>query len=79
MEWQMADAKNRFSEMLNLAASQGPQRVRRQKDAFMVVTEEEWERLSSNRPDFKEYLMTGPSFDGVDLTRDPSPMRDVEP
>jgi antitoxin Phd len=78
MEWQMADAKNRFSEMLNLASSQGPQRVRRRKDAFMVVTEEEWERLSGKRPDFKEYLMTGPSFDGVDLTRDPSPMRDVD-
>ena len=78
MEWQMADAKNRFSEMLNLASSQGPQRVRRRKDAFMVVTEEEWERMSGKRPDFKEYLMSGPSFDGVDLTRDPSPMRDVE-
>jgi antitoxin Phd len=78
MEWQMADAKNRFSEMLNLVSSQGPQRVRRRKDAFMVVTEEEWERMSGKRPDFKEYLMSGPSFDGVDLTRDPSPMRDVE-
>ena len=78
MEWQMADAKNRFSKMLNLASSQGPLRVRRRKDAFMVVTEAEWERMKGKRPDFKEYLMTGLSFDGVDLTRDPSPMRDVE-
>jgi antitoxin Phd len=78
MEWQMADAKNRFSEMLNLASSQGPQRVRRRKDAFMVVTEEEWERLHGKRLDFKEYLMHGPGFEGVDLTRDASPMRDVD-
>jgi hypothetical protein len=64
--------------MLNLASSQGPQRVRRRKDAFMVVTEEEWERMNGKRLDFKAYLMTGPSFEGVDLTRDPSPMRDVD-
>ncbi len=78
MEWQLADAKNRFSEMLNLALSQGPQRVRRRKDSFMVVTEEEWERRGGKGQGFKEYLMSGPSFDGVDLSRDPSPMRDVD-
>jgi antitoxin Phd len=78
MEWQMADAKNRFSEVLNLASSQGPQRVRRRKEAFMVVTEEEWERMNGKRLDFKEYLMNGPGSEGVDLTRDRSPMRDVD-
>jgi len=78
MELQMAEAKNRFSEVLNLASSQGPQRVRRRSDAFMVVTEEEWERMIGKRPGFKEYLTTGPSLEGLDLARDPSPMRDID-
>jgi antitoxin Phd len=78
MDWQMAEAKNRFSEVMNRALSEGPQRVRRRKDAVIMLAEAEYERLTGRRPDFKEYLMNGPSFDGLDLTRDPSPMRDVE-
>jgi len=77
MEWQMAEAKNRFSEVMNLAASKGPQRVRRRNDAVVILAEAEYERLVGKRPDFKEYLMNGPNFDGLDLTRDQSPGRDV--
>jgi antitoxin Phd len=78
MEWQMAEAKNRFSELMNRAASEGPQTVRRRKDAVVVVSEETFERLSGKKLDFKEYLMQGPSFDGLDLSRDQSPGRDVD-
>jgi antitoxin Phd len=78
MDWQVADAKNRFSEMMNRAMSEGPQRVRRRQDAFIFLTESEFERRIGARPDFKQYLMSGPGFDELDLTRDPSPMRDVE-
>jgi prevent-host-death family protein len=77
MEWQMADAKNRFSEVMNKALQEGPQRIRRRKDAVVVVAEAEYERLAGTRLDFKEYLIQGESFDGVNLTRDPSPGRDV--
>jgi prevent-host-death family protein len=77
MEWQLADAKNRLSELINRALREGPQRVRRCKETVVVLAEHEYERLAGTRPDFKQYLMTGPSFDGLDLARDPSPMRDV--
>jgi hypothetical protein len=43
MEWNLADAKSRFSEVVNLALPQGPQRVRRRKDIAVVVAAEEFE------------------------------------
>ena len=77
MEWNLADAKNRFSEVVNLALTEGPQRVHRRKDTVVVVSAEEFERLSGERPAFKDYLTRGESFEGLDLTRDRSPTRDV--
>ncbi len=77
MEWNLADAKNRFSEVVNLALTQGPQRIRRRKDTVVVVAAEEFERLVGYRPTFKDYLAQGESFEGLDLAHDPSPSRDV--
>jgi prevent-host-death family protein len=80
MEWRLADAKNRFSELVTKALVEGPQRVRRHNDAVVVIAEQEYEKLSGKRPGFKEFLMgAGPSLDGLDLSRDRSPMRDVKP
>lgn len=77
MEWNLADAKNRFSEVVNLALTEGPQRVRRRKDTVVVVAADEFERLTGKRPAFKEYLAGGESFDGLDLSRDASSRRGV--
>ncbi len=32
MGWKLAEAKNKFSELINKALQEGPQRVRRRKD-----------------------------------------------
>jgi len=79
MEWRLADAKNRFSELVNRALSEGPQRVLRRNDAVIVVAQRDYDRLTGERPGFKEFLMgTKPKLEGIDLTRDRSPMRDIE-
>ena len=79
MEWRLADAKNRFSELVNRALSEGPQRVRRHRDAVVVVAERDYEKLTGSRQDFKRFLLErGPSLEGVDIERDSSPMRDVK-
>jgi prevent-host-death family protein len=79
MEWKLADAKNRFSELVTRALAEGPQRVRRHHDAVVVVAERDYEKLTGKRPGFKEFLMgDGPSMEGLDLTRDDAPMRDVK-
>jgi antitoxin Phd len=78
MEWRLADAKNRFSELVTRALSEGPQRVRRHKDAVVVMAERDYEKLAGKRPSFKQFLTAaGPSLEGLDLTRDRSPLRKV--
>jgi antitoxin Phd len=69
MDWHLADAKNRFSELFSQALSLGPQRVRRRKHAIIVLSEEDYERITGRRPSFKTYLSQGDSFEGLNLTR----------
>jgi antitoxin Phd len=78
-KWKLADAKNRFSELVNRALAEGPQRVERRADAVVVLDLREYEKLTGKKAGFKEFLTApGPSLKGVDLARDRSPMRDVE-
>lgn len=49
--WKLEDAKARFSEVVRLARSDGPQRVSvRGKDAVVVMSVEELERLRPTPP-----------------------------
>jgi antitoxin Phd len=46
--WQLQDAKAQFSELFRRAQAEGPQYVTRQgKDTVVVVTVEEFERLTA--------------------------------
>lgn len=78
MTWRLADAKNRFSEVVNRALTGSPQTVLRRREAVVVIARRDYERLAGKRPSFKQFLLgEGPSFRGLDLTRDRSPMRKV--
>jgi antitoxin Phd len=79
MNWQLAEAKNKFSDLIHRALTEGPQKItRRGVETAVVLSAEEYQRLTGGRPSFKEYLMQGPSFEGLDLKRDQSPGRVVE-
>lgn len=79
MEWRLADAKNKFSELVTRALEEGPQRVLRRDEAVVVMAQRDYEKLSGKHPSFKDFLMKGgPSFKGLDLTRDHSAMRSVK-
>jgi antitoxin Phd len=78
--WQLAEAKNKFSEVFTRAMTEGPQRVRRRGETVVVLSEAEYERLAAAQPkrmSLGEFLLQGPSFEGVDLSRDRSPPREV--
>jgi len=77
MEWRLADAKNRFSELVRRALAEGPQRVSRRNDAVIVISEAEYRSLKGDTPSFVDHLLSGPSLEGIDLTRDQSTTRDV--
>jgi prevent-host-death family protein len=78
MDWRLAEAKNKFSELVNRALEEGPQRVLRRDDTVVVMAWRDYERLTARKPGFKAFLMgDGPDLEDIDLTRDGSPMRDV--
>ena len=79
MSWRLADAKNRFSEVVNRALTGDPQVVLRRRDAVVVVAQRDYEKLTGKRLGFKQFLLgKGPSLEGIDLKRDQSPMRKVK-
>ncbi len=75
--WKLADAKNRFSELVNRALADGPQQIRRRNDTVVVISLDEYKSLLGTKPTLKQHLMQGNHLDDVDLARDKSPMRDV--
>jgi prevent-host-death family protein len=78
MEWRLAEAKNKFSELVNRALTEGPQRVLRRDDTVIVMALRDYERLTRHKPGFKDFLMgEGPDLEGLDLSRERSSMRDV--
>ena len=79
MAWRLADAKNRFSELVNRALTGDPQLVLRRRDAVVVMARRDYEKLTGKRTSFKQFLLgKGPTLTGLDLARDKSPMRKVK-
>ena len=81
-EWQLQDAKNRFSAVVDAALESGPQCVtRRGKPAVVVLAVEEYERLrriqKAEAPSFVDMLLAMPQDDG-EFERWPMQVRDVE-
>jgi prevent-host-death family protein len=82
VNWQLQDAKARFSELVKRARHQGPQHVSvRGEPAVVVVSEEEFARLTSSRPSIVDHILKGAPWpdDVVDAinTRSGDPDRDV--
>jgi PHD/YefM family antitoxin component YafN of YafNO toxin-antitoxin module len=77
MDWRIEDAENQLGTVIDRALSEGPQTIRREDAAVVVVKEEDYERLLRKRS-FKDHLLNGPSFEGLDLTRDKSLPREVD-
>jgi prevent-host-death family protein len=77
MSWQVAEAKNKLSEVITRALTDGPQRIRRRDQVVVVLSEEDYQRLTGERETLTAYLLRGPDLSDLDLTRDPAPMREV--
>ncbi len=68
--WQLQEAKQRFSEVVRSAASDGPQFVTRHGDEVAVVLDiREYRRLKGGAPDFKTFLRSAPNVDLPDIDR----------
>lgn len=79
MPWQVQEAKQKFSELVQRAIDEGPQTVtRRGQDVVVVVAADEYRRLTGSRPDFKEFLLSGPDLSALDLERSSDLPREIE-
>ena len=79
MEWRLAEAKNRFSEVVNRALSEGPQRVSRRGDTIIILSKKDYDRLVGKQQSFRDFLLNHtPILNDLDISRDKSPMRDIE-
>jgi prevent-host-death family protein len=70
MSWQVQEAKQRFSELIRAAHADGPQVVTRHGQEIAVVIDiADYRHLKGETAEFKDYLRSGPGFDGLDLER----------
>lgn len=69
--WQIQEAKQRFSELVRRAQSDGAQFVTRHgADVVVVLDIAEYRRLrGDDTKDFKAFLRSGPSFDDITADR----------
>ncbi len=62
--WKLQDAKAQFGKVVQDALKNSPQYVtRRGVEAVVVVSVKEYEELTSNRPSFKDFLLSCPKMD----------------
>lgn len=83
MEWQLQDAKNRLSEVVNRARSEGPQLVTlRGKRAAVILSVESYDALLATRPTIVDRLLAGPLWDDEFIeavnAREKAPSRPIE-
>ncbi len=79
MAWMLKEQEeNQLARLFDLALTRCPQMVRRGDDQVVVVSITEYERLGGRKPGFIEHLMSVPILEELDLSRDRSPMRDID-
>jgi antitoxin Phd len=79
-QWQLQEAKQQFSRLVDRAREDGPQVVTRHgREVAVVLDVDEYRRLCGEGADFKAFLM-GPPYIDVELPveHDGNPSRDVD-
>jgi prevent-host-death family protein len=77
--WQLQDAKQQFSRLVDKARADGPQVVTRNgKEVAVVLGVEDYRRLRSDGGAFKRFLIEGPDFDVLEIERASDTAREVD-
>lgn len=64
MNWQVQEAKQRFSEVLRAVERDGPQTITRHgQEVAVVIDMAEYRRLTGHKRSFAEHLMAFPKLD----------------
>jgi len=78
--WQLQEAKNRFSKLVEKAQHEGPQFVTKHgKESVVVLSVEEYRRIVAPKSNLFQFLQTSPlSETSISVERDRSFGRDIE-
>ena len=69
--WQVQEAKMRFSEVIEQAQNKGPQVITRHgAERAVVLSIDDYRKLTAHKPGLKEYLLGGPKVDSFTIERD---------
>ena len=59
--WTVAEAKAKFSELIDKAQSEGPQKITKHgRTTAVIVAAKEWERKARRKGNLAEFLTTSP-------------------
>lgn len=79
MIWQLQEAKQKFSQLVRRAIEEGPQTVTRHgEEAVVVMSANEFRRMTGKKPDLKEVLLSGPPLDDLELERSQELPREID-
>ena len=80
MSWTLAQAKDQLSEVVRRAVDDGPQTISvRGRETAVVLSKAQFEQLrATDAPASLKDLLLAMDLDGVDLTRDQTPTRDLD-
>ena len=80
MNWQLQEAKNKLSQLVEEARKSGPQVITvRGKEAAVVLSIEEYRRLAPKQESLAEFLAKSPlRGSGLEIERLPELGRDIE-
>jgi antitoxin Phd len=78
-KWQLQDAKNRFSEVVNNALNNGPQIVtRRGIESVVIISVDDYRRMSRPKTDLISFFRKSPLFSiQMDFSRQKDQPREV--
>ena len=77
-QWQLQEAKQRFSELIRSVEAEGPQFVTwHGEEVAVVVSIDEYRHLRNAGQDFKAFLQSAPAVD-LEISRSVVPARHVD-
>ena len=78
--WQLQEAKNKFSKLVEKAQHEGPQFVTKHgKESVVILSIEEYKKIVKPKSNLFQFIQTSPlSKTLINIERDKSPGRDIE-
>jgi prevent-host-death family protein len=79
MNWQLQEAKQRFSQLVRTTLEEGPQVVTRHgEEVVVIIPAQDYRRAQEEKPDFKEFLLSAPDMSDLDLDRPRQLPREID-